>query len=113
MSKEERLQRGTDFIESQNLKEQALNRQLTQGGCKRAYQLTQDDFNFAFAAQSLGYSYTPVANYLGVKPATVKDWFNGRSRKKEKEQFNSLSDNEKSQLIGRVKIAELSGKPKP
>lgn len=38
---------------------------------------------------------------------------NGRSRKKEKEQFNNLSDNEKSQLIGRVKIAELSGKPKP
>lgn len=112
LSDEERLQRGTDFIESQHLKEQALNRQLTQGGCKRAYQLTQDDFNFAFAAQSLGYSYTPVANYLGVKPATVKDWFNGRSRKKEKEQFNSLSDNEKSQLIGRVKIAELSGKPK-
>lgn len=112
MTEQERLQRGQDFIDSQRLKEVALKRQLTQGGCEKAYQLTQDDFNFAFAAQSLGYGYTPVANYLGVKPATVKDWFNGRSRKKEKEQFNKLSDDEKSRLIGRVKTAELSGKPK-
>lgn len=112
MSSEEQDLRAQDFIESQHLKEQALKRQLTQGGCAKAYQLTQDDFNFAFAAQSLGYSYTPVANYLGIKPATVKDWFNGRSRKKEKEKFNKLSDYEKNQLIGRVKTAELSGKPK-
>lgn len=90
----------------------ALKRQLSQGGCQKAYQLTQDDFNFAFAAQKLGYSYTPVALYLGVKPNTVKDWFNGRSRKKEREHFNNLSEEGISQLIGRVKIAELSGKPK-
>ena len=43
----------------------------------------------------VGYGYTSVANYLGIKPSTVKDWFNGRSRKKEREQFNKLSDNEK------------------
>lgn len=90
----------------------ALKRQLFQGGCQKAYQLTQDDFNFAFAAQKLGYSYTPVALYLGIKPNTVKDWFSGRSRKKEREYFNNLSEEEISQLIGRVKIAELSGKPK-
>lgn len=60
----------------------------------------------------VGYGYTSVANYLGIKSSTVKDWFNGRSRKKEREQFNKLSDNEKSQLTGRVKIAELSGNPK-
>lgn len=112
MSSEEQDLRAQDFIESQHLKEQALKRQLSQGGCQKAYQLTQDDFNFAFAAQKLGYGYTPVALYLGVKPNTVKDWFNGRSRKKEREQFNKLSEDEKSQLIGRVKIAELSGKPK-
>ena len=53
-----------------------------------------------------------MANYLGVKPATVKDWFNGRSRKKEKEIFNRLSNEEKNRLIGRVETAELSGKPK-
>ena len=101
-----------DFIESQHLKEAALQRQLTQGGCAKAYQLTKDDYMFAFAAQTLGYSYTEVANYLGIKPATVKDWFNGRSRKKEREQFNNLSQEELNTIIGRVKIAELSGKPK-
>ena len=84
----------------------------TQGGCKKAYQLTQDDYNFAFAAQELGYTYTQVANYLGIKSATVKDWFNGRSRKKNKEIYSLITNEEKSQLIGRVKTAELSGKPK-
>lgn len=113
LTEEERIIRGKDFIDSQHLQEQALQRQLTQGGCARAYQLTQDDYNFAFAAQLIGYSYTSVANYLGVKPATVKDWFNGRSRAKEREKFNILSLDEKNQLIGRVKMAELNGNPKP
>ena len=112
LTEEEKNQIAINTFEEYEISKKALKRQLTQGGCAKAYQLTQDDFNFAFAAQSLGYSYTPVANYLGIKPATVKDWFNGRSRKKEKEQFNNLSDNEKSLLIGRVKTAELSGKPK-
>lgn len=112
LTEEQKKIRGEDFIKSQHLKEQALKRQLTQGGCERAYKLTQDDFNFAFSAQSLGYGYTSVANYLGVKPATVKDWFNGRARRKEREIFNILSDNEKNLLKGRVKMAELNGKPK-
>ena len=112
MSEEERKQRATDFIQSQHLKEQALQRQLTQGGCKKAYQLTQEDYNFAFAAQELGYTYTQVANYLGVKPATVKDWFNGRSRKKNKELYLLLTEEERNQSYGRVKTAELSGNPK-
>lgn len=112
LSPEERRIRGENFIESQHLKEQALKRQLTQGGCLKAYLLTQEDYNFAFAAQELGYSYTSVANYLQIKPATVKDWFNGRSRKKEKEKFNNLSEQEKNLLFSRVKTAELSGNPK-
>lgn len=112
MSQEERLQRGQDFINSQHLKEMALQRQLVQGGCQKAYCLTEDDYNFAFMAQEMGYGYTVVANYLGIKPATVKDWFNGRSRKKNKENFNKLNKEEKERLIGRVKIAELNGKPK-
>lgn len=112
MSEDEQQERADDFIESQHLKEVALKRQLTQGGCSKAYQLTSDDYNFAFAAQELGYGYTVVANYLGIKPATVKDWFNGRSRKKEKEQFNKIIGQEKNRLIGRVKTAELSGNPK-
>lgn len=112
LSKEEIEIRAKDFAESQHLREVALNRQLAQGGCEKAYQLTQDDFNFAFAAQELGYKYTPVANYLKVKPTTVKDWFNGRSRAKEKQFYLALSKAEKNLLIGRVKTAELSGNPK-
>lgn len=112
MSNEERKSRAVDFIQSQHLKKQALKRQLIQGGCLRAYQLTQDDYNFAFAAQELGYTYTQVANYLGVKPATVKDWFNGRSRKKNKELYLLLTEEERNQSYGRVKTAELSGNPK-
>lgn len=112
LTEEEKNQIAINTFEEYEISKKALKRQLTQGGCEKAYQLTQEDFNFAFAAQSLGYGYTLVANYLGIKPATVKDWFNGRSRKKEKEQFNKLSDYEKHQLIGRVKTAELSGKPK-
>lgn len=108
----ERQEIASKTFKEYNFEDKALNRQMTQGGCSKAYTLTQEDYNFAFAAQSLGYGYTPVANYLGVKPATVKDWFNGRSRKKEKEQFNNLSGEEKNRLIGRVKTAELSGKPK-
>lgn len=112
MTQEEKNKRLSKFLENYNLKELALKRQLTQGGCKKSYSLKQEDYNFAFAAQYLGYGYTVVANYLGIKPTTVKDWFNGRSRKKEKEQFNNLPDEEKNRLIGRVKTAELSGKPK-
>ena len=112
LTEEEKNQIAINTFEEYEISKKALKRQLTQGGCVKAYQLTQDDFNFAFMAQELGYGYTPVANYLGVKPTTVKDWFNGRSRKKEKEKFNKLSDYEKNQLIGRVKMAELSGKPK-
>lgn len=112
LTEQERLQRANDFIESQHLKEIALQRQLTQGGCAKAYTLTQDDYNFAFAAQELGYNYTVVAKFFGIKPATVKDWFNGRSRNKERQRFNALSDSEKNLLIGRVKTAELSGEPK-
>ena len=112
MSQEEREQRATDFIESQHLYQQALKRQLTQGGCQKAYQLTLEDYYFAFMAQEIGYSYTEVANYFGIKPATVKDWFGKRSRNKERELFNQLNKDEKNLLIGRVKTAELSGNPK-
>ena len=109
---EEKEQIAIDTFNIYKIKDEALNRQLAQGGCEKAYQLTQDDFNFAFAAQELGYKYTPVANYLKVKPATVKDWFNGRSRAKEKQLYLTLSETEKNLLIGRVKTAELSGNPK-
>lgn len=109
LEKEELAVHTFQYYQFQN---RSLNRQMAQGGCKKAYQLTQEDYNFAFAAQELGYTYTQVANYLGVKPATVKDWFNGRSRKKNKELYLLLTEEEKNQSYGRVKTAELSGNPK-
>lgn len=112
MNDEEKELLAIDTFNKYNLNERLLNRQLAQGGCAKAYQLTQDDYNFAFAAQELGYTYTQVANYLKIKPATVKDWFNGRSRKKNKEVYLQLTEEEKSQFHGRVKTAELSGNPK-
>lgn len=112
MSDEEKTKIAIETFEQYDINKKALNRQLTQGGCTKAYQLNQDDYNFAFMAQEMGYGYSSVANYLEVKPATVKDWFNGRSRKKEREIFQKLNIEERNLLIGRVKIAELSGKPK-
>lgn len=82
-------------------------RQMAQGGCAKAYTLTQDDYNFAFAAEELGYGYTPVATFLGVKPATVKDWFNGRSRKREYNKYQSLSDVEKAKIKDNVQLQHL------
>ena len=84
MDDKEREALAEQTFKKYELDKKALKRQLAQGGCAKAYQLTQDDFNFAFAAQELGYNYTKAANYLGIKSATVKDWFNGRSRKKNK-----------------------------
>lgn len=112
MSDAEKEALAMQTFENYNLKNKSLNRQLSQGGCAKAYQLTQDDYNFAFAAQELGYTYTQVANYLGIKSATVKDWFNGRSRKKNKELYLLLTEEEKNLSYGRVKTAELSGNPK-
>lgn len=112
MSNDEKERIAYQTYQELKIEEVALKRQMTQGGCQKAYQLTQDDYNFAFAAQQIGYSYTSVAEYLGIKPATVKDWFSGRSRKKNKEVYNNLTNEEKKILIGRVKIAGLNGKPK-
>lgn len=107
MSESERWERGEDFIASQHLKENALSRQAAQGGSEKAYSLTQEDYNFAFAAQELGYGYTPVAIYFGIKPSTVKDWFNQRSRKKERQVYNELNDETKRDIKKQVKAEHL------
>lgn len=112
MSEEEVQERAKNVFAKMKLDEYSIKRQLAQGGCETAYRLTQEDYNFAFCASELGYRVSQIAKYLGVKECTVYDWFNGRSRRKEKEKFNNLSTDEKNRLIGRVKIAELSGKPK-
>lgn len=108
LTEEEKNKIATDTFEEYKINEVALKRQLTQGGCAKAYQLTQNDFNFAFAAQELGFGYTPVANYLGVKPTTVKDWFNHRSREKEYNLYLLLSQGDKENLFKEVKEANLT-----
>lgn len=107
MSDEEIEIRAKDFFESQKLGEVAFQRQLTQGGCEKAYLLSTEDFFFAFCAQEMGYKYTPVAKFLGIKPATVKDWFNGRSRRKEREEYKKLTENEKQLYKDKVCQAKL------
>lgn len=107
LSEQERLERGTSFIESQHLHQEALKRQLSQGGCEKAYQLTQKDYNFAFAAQELGYTYSQVATFLGIKPSTINDWFRGKSRIKNKETYQSLPQEKKEELFDEVRGAHL------
>lgn len=62
---------------------------------KKICSLTQEDYNIAYAAREEGYGFSCVALYFGLKPATVKDWFNGRSRVKNLEIYKNLSQKEK------------------
>lgn len=101
--KENRIEITKDKIEQLKLK-----RQLRQGGCEQAYKLKDEDFNFAFAAQELHFNYTQVANYLKIKPTTVKDWFNHSSRKKEYNNYLQLNENDKETLFKKVKEANLT-----
>ena len=88
-----------------------LNRQTKQGGSEKAYSLTKEDYYYAFYLQEHGKSYTEVATLLGVKPATVKDWFNGRSRKKEKTEYKNLSIEKMEVLKSRNKAGTLNDIP--
>lgn len=102
LTQEEKIFRADYWYKNWQVEERKIARQLKQGGCSKAYQLTEEDYFFAFAAQLRKWTYTEVANYLEIKPATVKDWFNGRSRKKEKEKFNNLSDQKLNQILTAV-----------
>ena len=112
LSEQEIKDKAEKSFREMRIDELALTRQLTQGGCKKSYQLTQDDYNFAFCAQELGYKASQVAKYFGVKECTVYDWFGKRSRNKERQNYEQISLEEKNRLIGRVKTAELNGNPK-
>ena len=90
-----------------DIKQQRLKNLMKEGGCEKSYSLVQEDFNFAFCAQEIGYGYSEVASYLGTSPSTIKDWFNGRSRKKEKQEYLNLSDKEKEQLKEKVINSKL------
>lgn len=112
LTSDEIKNRAIQLYEELDIQSRWLTRQLAQGGSAKAYQITKEDIYFAFYCQEQGIKYTPTSKYLGIKPATVKDWFNGRSRKKEKEEYLQLNENERSRLVGRFKTAELSGEPK-
>ena len=107
LTDEEKEKIAIDTFNNYCFEEKSLSRKLSQGGCEKAYQLTQEDYNFAFAAQELGYTYSQVAKYFGVKPTTVNDWFRGKSRVKNKETYKLLSQEEKETLFDKVKSAHL------
>lgn len=110
MTPEERKERAEDFIRSQKLSEVALKRQLTQGGSERAYSLTKQDYYFAFCAQEMGYRAAKVAHHLKISEASVYDWFNGRHRKKEKQEYLSLPEEQKEIYRELVEEAQLNNK---
>ena len=91
LSEEEKKNIADEKYKEWDIKEIYLKRQQNQGGSLKSYSLTKEDYYYAFYLQEQGKSYTEVANLLGVKSATVKDWFNGRSRNKEKKEYLSLS----------------------
>lgn len=107
MTDQEKSQRAKQDFIKYKVQEKFLERQLKQGGCEKAYKLSNEDFFFAFAAQQLGYGYSCTAHYIGIKSATVKDWFNGRSRKKQKEEFLQLSEEEKEKYLEKVKNSNI------
>lgn len=107
LSAQEKQERGQKVYQETQIETLRLQRQLNQGGCKKAYCLTNQELFFAFAAQDLGYGYSCVAKNIGVQPTTVKDWFSGRSRKKERSSYNDLSSREKEEYIIKVKTANL------
>ena len=111
LNKDEVKKIAQDCFDQLKIQDIKLKRELKQGGCSRAYKLTKKDYYYAFYMQEQGYGYTEVANILGIKPATVKDWFNGRSRKKEKQEYLQLTEDEKS-IYRAPEIAELSGNSK-
>lgn len=76
-------------------------------GSYKASQMTQKEYNECFAAQELGYGYSCVAKYYEIKPATVKDWFTGRSRKKNKQVYDSLSQEEKNLIKSSLPLQEF------
>lgn len=111
LTEEEKIKIAEDKYKEWNLEETFLKRQLKQGGCSKAYLLSKEDYYYAFYLQEQGKTYTEVANILGIKPATVKDWFNGRSRKKEKKEYLSLSTEQLEVLKSRNEAGTLNDIP--
>lgn len=107
LTEEERNFYADKYYFEWNVKEEAIKRQAQKPGSIQAYSLTKEDYYLAFAAQELGYGYAAVANYLGNKPATVKDWFNGRSRVRDKQNYLALPVEEREKYLNKAKAVEF------
>lgn len=111
LSEQERKEIADKQFIAWGIKDLYIKRQQKQGGCSKAYSLTKEDYYYAFYLQEQGKSYTEVANLLEVKPATVKDWFNGRSRNKERLEYKNLSTEKMEVLKSRYKAGTLNDIP--
>lgn len=111
LSAEEKEQIANSKYVEWDIEKVFLERQLKQGGCSQSYLLSKEDYYYAFYLQEQGKTYTEVANILGIKPTTVKDWFNGRSRKKEKKEYLSLSTEQLEVLKSRNEAGTLNDIP--
>lgn len=98
MSIEEKEKRAKRVFTEKKIGEVSLQRQLVQGGSKQAYILNKEDYYFAFAAKSLGYTNKAIGNYLHIKEETVRDW-GKRHRLKELQEYTNLTSLEKEKII--------------
>lgn len=89
------------------IEEVRIKRLHTERRCMKSCILTEDDFNFAFAAQEMGYTYGTVANYIGIAPATVKDWFSGKARKRERQHYKDLDEECKNKIKQKIEDIKL------
>lgn len=87
--------------------EWGIDKLFLERGNSKNWLLNEEDYNFIFAAQELGFKYTAIGNYFGISPATVKDWLNGRARKDKKQNYQNLSPPEKEYYKQLVKNSDL------
>lgn len=102
----ERKEYADKYYKEWNIAEIKARRASTKSNGK-VFTLTQTDYNNCFAARELGYGYTCVATYYGINPNTVKDWFNGRARAKNKQIYDNLSETEKQQIKDNLPIEDF------
>ena len=110
LTKAEQKEIADKYYKEWNIEEIRYNRIGKRGNTyisKKAFTFSQDDYNMAYAAREEGYGYTCVALYMGVSPATVKDWFSGRSRQKNLDAYKRLSFEEKQKYHKLIPKSEL------
>ena len=87
------------------IRNQRLARKCGTGS--KIFEMTQNEYNQAYAAQELGYGYSCVAKYFQINPATVKDWYSRRARKKNYDIYMSLSSEQKEAIKSQLPILKF------